>query len=115
MEQYLYHYKAKLVRVIDGDTIIVTIDRGFSDFSQKTLRINRIDTPEIRGPERQNGLLAKSEVETLISNRELIIKSHKLDSFGRCLSEVWYLYNDSWINLSDKLLELNLAEPYYKL
>ena len=45
----MYEYKAKLVRVIDGDTIDVDIDLGFKVFLQKErVRLFGINTPESR-------------------------------------------------------------------
>ena len=42
----MYHYKAVLVRVIDGDTIDVDIDLGFSLTKKERVRLAVIDTPE---------------------------------------------------------------------
>ena len=44
----MYTYKAKLDRVIDGDTIDVNIDLGFDISVHKRVRLAGIDTPESR-------------------------------------------------------------------
>ena len=44
----LYNYKAKLVRVVDGDTIDAEIDLGFGVFIKQRIRLYGIDTPESR-------------------------------------------------------------------
>ena len=44
----MYHYKAQLVRVIDGDTIEADIDLGFKTWTRRKVRLAGIDTPEIR-------------------------------------------------------------------
>ena len=45
----MYHYKAKLLRVVDGDTIDVDIDLGFDVWLRKQrIRLAGIDTPESR-------------------------------------------------------------------
>ena len=42
----MYTYKAKLDRVVDGDTIDVNIDLGFDISVHKRVRLADIDTPE---------------------------------------------------------------------
>lgn len=53
-----YTRKAIVKRIIDGDTLDVLVDCGFRRFSYERLRFNRINTPEIRGEEREDGLVA---------------------------------------------------------
>lgn len=113
MENKLYHYPFYLSRVIDGDTIVGSIDLGFNVFLQdKHIRLININTPEIRGNEKEQGLQAKSFVENALYNSSIIINSHSFDSFGRCLAEVFYLRDVNWVSLNDELLNLNLATKY---
>ncbi|MCK4429246.1 MAG: hypothetical protein KAU95_02630, partial [Candidatus Aenigmarchaeota archaeon] len=42
-----YKYKAKLVRVVDGDTIEVVMDLGFYIQLKEKLRLAGVNTPEI--------------------------------------------------------------------
>ena len=44
----MYEYKAKLIRVVDGDTIDAEIDLGFKIFIKERIRFAGIDTPESR-------------------------------------------------------------------
>ena len=44
----MYTYKAKLVKVVDGDTIDVTIDLGFDVSVKKRVRFQGITAPESR-------------------------------------------------------------------
>ena len=44
----LYHYKAKVDRVVDGDTIDVTLDLGFDLHMQARIRFVGINAPETR-------------------------------------------------------------------
>lgn len=113
IEPILYTYNAKFVRCIDGDTIVLDIDRGWCDRSIKTIRLARINTPEIRGQEKERGIVAKSFVEQVLTTTEKItIQSRSLDSFGRSIAEVWYWGGLNWVNLSDLLLEKNLAKIF---
>jgi micrococcal nuclease len=43
----IYIYKAELIRVIDGDTVELMIDQGFSNFTKQTMRLYGIDAPEM--------------------------------------------------------------------
>jgi len=61
-----YTYKAEVVRVIDGDTFDVRLDVGFDTHIFKRIRLLGVDTWEIRGEERERGLIAKEFVETQI-------------------------------------------------
>jgi micrococcal nuclease len=67
----MYHYKAKLVRVIDGDTIDVDIDLGFDVWlKRQRIRLAGIDAPESRTrnkAEKVLGLAAKARLTELCS------------------------------------------------
>lgn len=108
-----FHYSAKLVKVIDGDTIDVLVDLGFEIKMKMRLRLSRIDTPEIRGKERALGLKAKRELKNYLS-KDLIISTEKRGKFGRYLAEVWSINTGTWINVNDWLLTSKLAKPYKK-
>ena len=87
-----YTYKAHLKRVIDGDTLEVLIDLGFSSYSTQRLRLKGIDTPELPTLE---GMKAKKFVEkSLKDSKFLIIKTHSHDKYDRYLVDVFYLPGD---------------------
>ena len=44
----MYHYPCTLDRVVDGDTVDVTIDLGFSVYLRKRIRLALLDAPETR-------------------------------------------------------------------
>ena len=110
----MYEYNCKIVRVIDGDSIIIDIDLGFSHWIHgERIRLYGVDTPECRSrdaEEKAAGLLAKEFVEETLhvgGTYKLIIREK--DEFG-------YL---GVIMLSDKtsinaaLVSEHLAVPYY--
>jgi micrococcal nuclease len=47
----IYIYKAELIRVVDGDTVDLMIDQGFSNFTKQTMRLYGIDAPEMNTAE----------------------------------------------------------------
>ena len=61
----MYEYAATVERVVDGDTIDVTLDLGFSIQYQARIRLHGINTPESRTrdkAEKARGLAAKDYV-----------------------------------------------------
>tara|TARA_Y100000361_G_C11019074_1_gene268532 strand:+ start:252 stop:635 length:384 start_codon:yes stop_codon:yes gene_type:complete len=108
----LYHYRAKLDRVVDGDTIDVSIDLGFDVWLHKQrLRLNGIDTPESRTrnkAEKVLGLAAKERLTELCSN-ELSLVSHGKGKYGRILATVYTGKTD----ICKKLIKEGHAVEYY--
>ena len=63
----MYEYNAEVLRVVDGDTVDVLIDVGFSTFKKERVRLYGINTPECRTrdlEEKKKGLAAKDRLET---------------------------------------------------
>ena len=85
-----YYYKCRVVRVIDGDTIVVDIDQGFNDWKHKQkLRLAGIDTPESRTrnkAEKVLGLAAKERVKELCGDEGYIQTLDAGDKYGRILA-----------------------------
>lgn len=107
----MYEYRAYVSRVYDGDTITVDIDLGFGIVikSQK-IRLVRINAPEIRGDERQTGLVSRDALRDKIGNKWVTIKTSKdkKGKYGRWLGEVW-IEN---VCVNDWLISEGLAEVY---
>jgi micrococcal nuclease len=84
-------FPGKVSRIIDGDSIEVDLDLGFGLQKGSTdIRLLGINTPEIRGSEKELGKIAKTKVEELIPvGTDVMVHSVKLDSFGRVLGYVW--------------------------
>jgi len=89
----MYTYKAKLDRVIDGDTIDVNIDLGFDISVKKRVRFVGINTPESRTrdlEEKKLGLAAKDRVKSILAeNDSFIVESKEVGKFGRVLGEIF--------------------------
>ncbi len=86
----VHYYKCRVVRVIDGDTVDVDIDLGFSvDLKKKRLRLAGIDTPESRTrnkAEKVMGLAAKERVKELCGDEVYIQSLDAGDKYGRILA-----------------------------
>tara|TARA_R100001163_G_C5026432_1_gene167842 strand:+ start:45 stop:464 length:420 start_codon:yes stop_codon:yes gene_type:complete len=111
----MYEYKCEITRVVDGDTVDVIIDCGFSILHKTRVRMYGIDTPESRTrdlDEKARGKLAAKYIQDHIDNgTDTIIKTEK-DSkgkFGRILGKI--LIDGKDINQS--MIDENLAVSYH--
>ena len=89
----MYEYKAVVDRVVDGDTIDVTIDLGFSVWKKMRVRMEGINTPESRTrdlEEKKRGLAAKDRVKSILefNNNKCILKVSGVGKYGRALATV---------------------------
>ncbi len=81
-------YKAYLDRVVDGDTIRVTVDLGFKTLHNEIIRLKGIDAPEISSEEGKKSARALARILNKISF--LIIKTIKTDIYGRYVADVFF-------------------------
>jgi endonuclease YncB( thermonuclease family) len=95
----------------DGDTIVVDIDKGFSDWKHDVpLRLRKIDTAETDDPDpriRAVGEAAKAFVQKmLVIGQEYMIQTHKIrnkeeqEKFGRYVADFWVTRNGATTNQS---------------
>ena len=91
----MYEYRATIRRVVDGDTVDVTLDLGFNILYNSRIRLLGIDTPESRTrdlEEKARGLAAKDRVKELCPvGSSVILKTTKdgRGKFGRILGEIF--------------------------
>ena len=104
-----FEYKAFVTRVYDGDTITVNIDLGMSvELKGVKLRLARINTPEVRGDERSQGIDSRDWLRAIVLNKFVTVKTIKdgMGKYGRYIAEV--IING--INVNDELVKRGLAE-----
>ncbi len=84
----MYHYRATVQRVVDGDTVDLTVDLGFRATFTDRFRLYGIDTPELRTPTYEAGRAARLYLEEQVAGRELLIETHMpaRDKYGRWLA-----------------------------
>ena len=95
MEKYIY--RAKLERVVDGDTVDALIDLGFDTWIKKRIRYKGIDTWESRTKdldEKKLGLAAKERNKELLESVSskpgyFRLRSHGVGKYGRVLGELF--------------------------
>ncbi len=108
MELQLYTYKARVVSVYDGDTCSIDIDLGLHTWiHEEKIRLNRINAPEIRGSEREQGIPSRDYLRSLVLDQEIILQTIKdeKEKYGRYLGELWLMNeNGEYFNVNDKLV-----------
>ena len=100
MDKYIY--RAKLDRVVDGDTVDALIDVGFDIWFKKRIRFMGLDTWESRTrdlEEKKLGKLAKERTRQLLEDVSsksgyFRLKSHGLGKYGRVLGELFVMDAD---------------------
>ena len=95
MDKYIY--KAKLDRVVDGDSVDALIDIGFDIWFKKRIRFKGLDTWESRTrnlEEKALGLKAKARTKELLESVSsksgyFRIKSYGTGKYGRVLADIF--------------------------
>lgn len=114
----MYEYFVKEVtKVVDGDTIDVIIDLGFSIMYSSRVRLAGIDTPESKTTdkvEKELGLEAKKYLaDKLKAAKRIVIKTEKLDSsekYGRILG--WLYLDDETTSVNNQMIKDGYAWGY---
>lgn len=94
---FTYEYPARLVRVIDGDTMEFVLDLGFGLRKKLQIRLLDVDTHEIHGDKAQEALKEKKFVINWFDQYYLederypylVCTIKEPDSFGRYLGDIW--------------------------
>ena len=115
----LYTYRAKIIGVYDGDTVTALVQLGFNVTIELKLRLYGIDTPEVRGKNKKEGIKVRDYVRELILNKDVVITTFKdkKGKYGRYLAEVWLdrIEDDalSGILLNRLLIDNGMAKEYF--
>ncbi len=101
-----YIYRASLVKVVDGDTIIVMLDLGCHTFIKKRIRLKGLNAPELKT---EAGQLSKTWLtEHLIGELVIETKKDRADKYARLLGTIYI--NDA--NINELMLAENMAVKY---
>ena len=117
-----YNFRVtKINRVVDGDTIDVTIDLGFDLYKKERVRVAGVDTPEKRTrnlEEKALGIdatnwLKKKLADAITGDDELIIRtelSGGIGKYGRLLG--WLYIGDGDVSLNEEMITQGYAWSY---
>ena len=118
----MYTYKAKLLRVVDGDTCDAQIDLGFDVSIKKRIRFAGINAPESRTrdlKEKARGLAAKDRVKAILAeNPSFTLESTEIGKYGRVLGKIHINVLDgveglTQICLNEQLIKEGHAVEYW--
>lgn len=88
-----FTYRARVVKVIDGDTVDLDIDLGMHVWKhEERIRLLDVHAAELRGAEKEAGLAAKDFLTRLLPVGELVVITtikDKSDKYGRLLGDIW--------------------------
>lgn len=105
----MFCYKAKLIEVIDGDTVDLQIDLGFSVCISERFRLYGIDAPEMKT---EAGKIAKAWLQATLFGKELFVQTikakrgAKADKYGRFLAILHFDQNAMALNIAETKIEM---------
>jgi len=117
-----YNFRViEINRVVDGDTIDVTIDLGFDLYKKERVRVAGVDTPEKRTRDKEEKELGidatnwlKDRLEAAIAGEEdLVIRTELVGGvgkYGRLLG--WLYIGDQELSLNEIMITEGYAWPY---
>jgi micrococcal nuclease len=122
MPKVSYVYRAQVLDVLDGDTLLILIDQGMHNQRREKLRLARVNAPEMSTPEGEPAKVYATRwvhggaANALADGWPFIVATAKatgspgIDNYGRYLCEIWRL--DTGENLGDDLLRSGHAKIY---
>tara|TARA_R100000541_G_scaffold3651_3_gene10934 strand:+ start:1781 stop:2263 length:483 start_codon:yes stop_codon:yes gene_type:complete len=120
-DNWPYIYKAQMIDLYDGDSVTLDIDLGFNTLmTQQKCRLYGLDTPEIRGSNKEFGKLVKEKLHEFINEAFavgyiLIVNTHKdkAGKFGRWLVTMFLSHDrEHVINVNKWLIDNKYAIEY---
>ena len=117
-----YNFRViEINRVVDGDTIDVTIDLGFDLYKKERVRIAGVDTPEKRTRDLEEKALGidatnwlKNKLEGAVAgDDDLVIRTELVGGvgkYGRLLG--WLYIGDSDVSLNEQMIKEGFAWSY---
>jgi micrococcal nuclease len=109
----LFHYRARVVAVHDGDTCTVDVDLGMSLWKHgETVRLARINAPELAGETAAAAARAREHLKGLVEGKEIVLATirDKREKYGRYLGELWLCEGSAHLNVNDAMVAAGHAE-----
>ena len=103
-----YNFRVtKINRVVDGDTIDVTIDLGFDLYKKERVRVAGVDTPEKRTRDKEEKVLGIDATNWLKNKLEEALLKEMMNSLLELNSKV------AWVSMVGCLVGYTLAMIMY--
>ncbi len=106
----VYTYRTTVKRVVDGDTVELTIDVGFQIRLDRMVRLRGINAPEVHGETKARGEQAAAYLFGLTVGRPLVVQTilDRDDKYGRILGVLY----DGETNVNARMVADGHAVPY---
>lgn len=120
LDDKLYWYKATVLEVIDGDTLKLDIDLGMNIIlKSRNYRLCFVDTPEIKGFEREDGLKVKMFLEDWINPGDpVLIRIYQIKDpvYGEYIADMYILELDNhYVSVKELVVEfMDMNDIKYK-
>ena len=126
----MFEYKAIVKKVYDGDTITVDIDLGFNIWQKnQKIRLADINAPEIRGEEREQGLISRDKLREWLPLGKIIRLVTLKDRKGKYGRYIGYVFpygddenfrhikeivrnNTEMLSYNQRMIQEGFAKPY---
>lgn len=114
----MYTYKAKLIHIINGDTVDAEIDLGFGVYVKQRIKLYGINTPDSRSNDyqiKQSGIDSKDALSTIIDKKfQVQTIMNKRGKVGRVLGVLHNLddYGKPILNVNDEMVRQGHAIEY---
>ena len=105
----MYEYKARIIDVVDGDTVDVLIDLGLDTFSAQRVRLYGIDAPEKSS---EQGIAAKDRLTKLLPfGTDVVLRTvkDKKEKYGRYLG----VFVTGEVEVNSLMIAEQHAIPYF--
>lgn len=102
----MYEYHALVEKVIDGDTVDISVDLGFKVWSKQRMRLLHVDTAEKNTP---FGKATKDLLKKTLEGKMAKIQVYAPDKYGRYLAEI-FLGSEKSIN--QQMIDAKIAKGY---
>jgi len=110
---FLYHYKATILEIIDGDTVKIMLDLGMRLYAKTYCRLADINAPELSSNDaaiKASAEKSKKHLSKLLKvNSVVFIDSKRLDKYGRSLAVIT---TEAGVNINEEMLKSGNAVKY---
>lgn len=112
----MYKYNAKVIKIVDGDTVDLEIDLGFKLYTLQRCRLDGIDAPELTSKDKDKKELAQKVKKYLIEKligKTILVETKKQGKFGRYLVKIWIYKDIEKLILEEKSINQDLIDKGY--
>jgi micrococcal nuclease len=114
----MYEYQARVIRVVDGDTVDLSVDLGFGVSKVMRFRVFGINAPEMRGASRIRGEVATERLRIMLAESHdgtvlVLTTKDKQEKYGRYLARIIVqTASGDILDVGERLIAEGLAISY---